>query len=171
MAPSLQTSNRVAAHITTEHSPLIKAKSMAFRWSRSPTFRAVAVAVAVAASVSTSTFALDLSVANCPDLLSLPTTLTEDTTLLLDVPTERFGDPTANWISCDEVSFYGFCSEISPSHLLRDERSSAPTCNRPVFPPWLYRRYLVLSRVSRSECQCSTTSLLWVLALTVSLTF
>eukprot|EP00903_Cladosiphon_okamuranus_P008818 g8445.t1 len=57
----------------------------------------------VAASVSPS-MALDLSVANCPDLLSLPTTLTEDTTLLLDVPTVTYANPTMNWIVCDEIT-------------------------------------------------------------------
>lgn len=82
--------------------------------------------MAVAASVSPS-MALDLSVANCPDLLTLPTTLTEDTILLLDVPTVRYGDPTANWISCDEVSLYKYkyvCCTLMGAGLLRSAMAS-----------------------------------------------
>eukprot|EP00752_Nemacystus_decipiens_P016203 g14490.t1 len=80
---------------------------MAIPLNRSPTTRALAAALAVAVVVPPSSMmasALDLIAANCPDLRSLPTTLTEDTTLLLDVPTVRYGDPTANWIACDEIT-------------------------------------------------------------------
>ncbi|CAM9564397.1 unnamed protein product, partial [Hapterophycus canaliculatus] len=48
--------------------------------------------------------ALELKAANCPDLLALPTKITEDTTLILDEPTETYGNPNMNWISCDEIT-------------------------------------------------------------------
>ncbi|CAM9598207.1 unnamed protein product [Scytosiphon promiscuus] len=47
---------------------------------------------------------LELRAANCPDLLALPTTITEDTTLILEEPTETYGNPDMNWISCDEIT-------------------------------------------------------------------
>lgn len=79
---------------------------MTLRWARSQTFTAAAVALMAAPSMFAS--ALDLTVANCDDLRNLTETsnLSEDTTLLLDVPTETFGNPDLNWIACEIVSSY-----------------------------------------------------------------
>ncbi|CAM9735166.1 unnamed protein product [Pylaiella littoralis] len=74
---------------------------MTLKWTRSRTATAAAVALLTAPSMFAS--ALDLTVANCDDLRSLTglSNLQEDTTLLLDVPTETFGNPDLNWIACD----------------------------------------------------------------------
>ncbi|CAN0400822.1 unnamed protein product [Ectocarpus sp. 12 AP-2014] len=74
--------------------------------TRSDAFLATAVALMAAAGSYPSTFAsaLELTAANCDDLGALPTTLTEDTNLLLDVPTITYGNPDLNWISCDTIT-------------------------------------------------------------------
>ncbi|CAM9598159.1 unnamed protein product [Scytosiphon promiscuus] len=61
----------------------------------------MAITVGLIAGASS---ALELRAASCPDLLALPTTISEDTTLILEEPTETYGDPNMNWISCDEIT-------------------------------------------------------------------
>lgn len=128
---------------------------MALPQTRSPTLRAIAAAM-VAFSPSMVASALDLTAANCPDLLTVPMTLTEDTTLLLDVPTVRYGDPTANWIVCDEVSAQVCCS-LAALDLPRSAKAPPPWRSS-VYKAEFFERNIMLRRLLQGRSHSHTSA-------------